>query len=420
MTTKPMSFKAAAKELLKRAGEPMTAKELTSHAIEEGLIASGGKTPDATMAAQLYVDINKNPKTPFKKVGRGKFSLRQQTESASSAQLIIEKQNELVRAALKKQLHDMDAYQFEFLVGDLLQALGYENVEVTKQSGDKGVDIMADLTLEGITDVKTVVQVKRFKQGNNIPGSIVTQLRGSAEVDQRGLIITTSDFTKDAVAEAKAPNKMPVALVNGEKLVSLLIKHEVGVKVENVALYAINTLYFENVEPEKGNGTDANKSRGLWPMPGGTTVYVDTLLKFLAAVNQGINTKVKLIDWFMHTFDTVNSPKTAGGYVNVPRTMGLVIAKSGKILLTPAGKQVLTTKDIGFLYDTFAANIFAIEEIVEFLETSGEPQTEEAIMDFLKQNLDVEWSTFAQVNFRLWWLLNLQKIKKTDDGWVLV
>lgn len=76
--------------------------------------------------------------------------------------------------------------------------------------------------------------------------------------------------------------------------------------------------------------------------------------------------------------------------------------------------------NIGLLYDTFAANIFAIEEIVEFLETSGEPQTEEAIMDFLKQNLDVEWSTFAQVNFRLWWLLNLEKVKKTDDGWVLV
>jgi hypothetical protein len=37
-----------------------------------------------------------------------------------------------------------------------------------------------------------------------------------------------------------------------------------------------------------------------------------------------------------------------------------------------------------------------------------------------KEDLDVEWSTFAQVNFRLWWLLNLQKIKKTDDGWVLV
>ena len=34
----------------------------------------------------------------------------------------------------------MDAYQFEFLIGDLLQELGYENVEVTKHSGDKGIN----------------------------------------------------------------------------------------------------------------------------------------------------------------------------------------------------------------------------------------------------------------------------------------
>ena len=28
-------------------------------------------------------------------------------------------------------------------------------------------------------------------------------------------------------------------------------------------------------------------------------------------------------------------------------------------------------------------------------------------------------TAFAQVRFRLRWLLNLQKIKKTDDGWAL-
>ena len=56
----------------------------------------------------------------------------------------------------------------------------------------------ANLTVGGLTNVKTVIQVKRYKKGNNISGKYITQLRGSAEVDQRGLIITTSDFTKDA------------------------------------------------------------------------------------------------------------------------------------------------------------------------------------------------------------------------------
>ena len=43
MSKKPMSFRVAARELLKRTDGPMTAKELTALAIEEGLIAPEGK-----------------------------------------------------------------------------------------------------------------------------------------------------------------------------------------------------------------------------------------------------------------------------------------------------------------------------------------------------------------------------------------
>ena len=419
MSTKKMSYKAAAIELLKRSGEPMTAKALAEQAIEEGLIAPEGKTPEATMGALMYLDIKRNPASPFKKVGKGMFALRQQTESASSAQLIIQNQNDLVQANLKKRLHAMDAYQFEYMIGDLLRKLGYENVVVTKSSGDKGIDVIAELTLEGITNVKTVVQVKRFKEGNNIGGKIVTQLRGSAVVDQRGLIITTSDFTKDGIAEAKAPGKMPVALVNGEKLVMLLIKHRVGVKVENVELLAVDSDYFENVEPNKEKGESAGKNRTIWPLPGGTTSYVETLFKFLGAVAQGVNTKSKLIAWFRDNFDTVKSANTASGYINVPRSMRLIEMSDGELCLTPAGEQILATRDMGTLYDTIAANVLGIDEIIELLETSGEPQTEENILEFLKENLDVEWSTFAQVSFRLYWLMNLGKITKKEDGWIL-
>ncbi len=420
MTSKKQTFKAAAKKLLSQAGEPMTPKELTALAMEEGLLETEGQTPEATMAAQLYVDVRRNPKSLFKKVGQGKFALRQQTESAASPQLIIEKQNELVRTALKKQLHEMDAYQFEFLISDLLQALGYENVGVTRQSGDGGIDVIADLTLEGITNVRTVVQVKRFKEGNNIPGRIVAQLRGSAEVDQRGLIIATSDFTKDAIAEAKAPNKMPVSLVNGEKLIELLIKHKVGVKAEAVSLYSIDNQYFENVIVDKGKRDDGDKSRGLWPLPGGTTAYAATLLELLGAIDKGLNTKDKLVGWFLKTFESVSSEKTAAGYVNVPRTMGFVTASNGKFSLTPEGKQALQTRELEYIYRVFASNVFGIDEIMVFLNTSGTAQSPADIMEFLAQNHDVEWTTLVQVNFRLYWLQSLGKIKKTLDGWEIV
>ena len=135
--TDKLSFKEAAIQILKSAKEPLSAKDIADLAIQRGLISTEGKTPEATMAAQIYVDIDRNKKTKFKKVGRGKFSLREQTESAASPLLLIEKQNSLVKNALMQKLYDMDPFQFEYLIADLLQKIGYEDVEVTKRSGIK-------------------------------------------------------------------------------------------------------------------------------------------------------------------------------------------------------------------------------------------------------------------------------------------
>jgi hypothetical protein len=69
------------------------------------------------------------------------------------------------------------------------------------------------------------------------------------------------------------------------------------------------------------------------------------------------------------------------------------------------------------LYDTISKNILAFDDIFQFLKTIGEPQSQEQILEYLKENFDIEWSTFAQVNFRLLWLENLKKIKSSEEGY---
>jgi restriction endonuclease Mrr len=420
MSNNNLSFKQAAVQILESVNEPLTAKEITEHAMQKGLLSTEGATPEATMAAQLYVDIRRNNKTKFKKIGKGKFSLIKQTESVTTPLLLIEKQNTLVNAALMKKLYEIDPFQFEYLIADLLKEIGYENVEVTRRSGDKGIDINGNLTMDGITNVKTVIQVKRFKKGNNISGSIITQLRGSAEVDQRGLVITTSDFTKDAVSEAIAPNKMPVSLVNGEKLLALLIKYEIGIKKENIPVYSLNNEYFENEEYIEERAKSSDKNKAVWPLPGGNNAYIETLNRYLEEVSQGGNSREKLVKWYMATFDNVNSEKSANGYINVPRSFALTSLKNGLICLTDDGQEFLKSKDISFLYNTIASNVLAFDEIVEFLHSSGEPQSEQSVLEFVNENFEVDWKTSAQVNYRLLWLMNLGKIAKTDKGYITV
>ncbi|TRZ43973.1 restriction endonuclease [Robertkochia solimangrovi] len=410
---KKLSFKEAAKKILKEADEPLSAKEITHIALNEDLIETSGATPEATMAAQLYTDTGK-----FKKVGKGLFALVKQTESAKSPLLAIQNQNSLVKQKLIETIQEMDPFQFEFLVAELLNKIGYENVEVTKRSGDKGIDVIGNLTVGGLTNVKTVIQVKRYKTGNNISGKYITQLRGSAEVDQRGLIITTSNFTKDAINESKAINKMPVALVNGQKLIELLFKYKVGVKEEIVSVFSIDTELFEiELNDSTKNGTE-NKSRSIWPLPGGNYAYIETLNQLLDRISEKETSRNEMIDWFVKSFDNVTSRNTAYGYLNVPKNMGLIELKDGYYNLTIAGKHYRDNKNLEFLFNTISKNILAFEEIHQFLLSSTEPKSEEEILEYVNENFDVNWSTLAQVNFRLFWLINLGKVEKTEAGYI--
>lgn len=73
-----MTFAEAAYQVLKQVGKPLSANEITSVALEKGMISTGGKTPFATMSARLYVDIKrKGDDSKFAKVNRGKFALRE-------------------------------------------------------------------------------------------------------------------------------------------------------------------------------------------------------------------------------------------------------------------------------------------------------------------------------------------------------
>lgn len=75
-----------------------------------------------------------------------------------------------------------------------------------------------------------------------------------------------------------------------------------------------------------------------------------------------------------------------------------------------------STKSIELLYSTIAENILAFDSILEFIITAESPQSEQRILDFVVENFDVNWTAYAQVNFRLLWLMNLGKVEKTEEG----
>ena len=240
-----MQFKDAAYEVLKKANQPLHYKEIAFRAKADGLLESSGKTPEATMGAQLYTDTL-DPNSRFRRGDvRGTFSLKNTPPGTIQEQL--ESIREKVRKDLRKQLHLMPPQKFEELIRLLLEQMGFDETQTTPYTNDHGVDVRGVLRSNPLSVVKVAIQVKRWT--NNVGPDVVRDLRGSLNIadSEQGLIITPSDFTSSAIAESQSLGKPPIRLINGDQLVDLLIFYNVGVKKEQYTVPVIDSEYWSEV-----------------------------------------------------------------------------------------------------------------------------------------------------------------------------
>lgn len=138
---------------------------------------------------------------------------------------------ETLVADILTRLADIDPFRFEGLVLDLLLAMGYggsraEAGWVTKKTGDEGIDGIINEDRLGLSQVH--IQAKRWKSvvGRREIQSFVGALAGQQA--SKGVFITTSDYSSDAVAYVKTLTQK-VVLIDGHRLAELMIAHGIGV-----------------------------------------------------------------------------------------------------------------------------------------------------------------------------------------------
>ncbi|MCX6873157.1 MAG: HTH domain-containing protein [Verrucomicrobia bacterium] len=229
---KKLSFTQAAEKILATHGkkEPMHYREVTRKALELGLLDTEGQTPEATMYAQILTEIRRyrvrGEQSRFVQHGGGFVSLS--AWMGKGLAFDIEQHNRKMRADLLKRLIAMGATEFEHFISELLAKVGFEGLKVTPPSKDGGIDVRGVLVVGEVIRTKMAVQVKKWGK-QNVQAPQVQQVRGSLGAHEQGLIITTSDFSKGAQEEATRSDAVPVALMNGEQLVALMVAHEVMV-----------------------------------------------------------------------------------------------------------------------------------------------------------------------------------------------
>lgn len=145
------------------------------------------------------------------------------------------------RVKLHDILTNMDPFAFERLTQRLLRESGFTEVDITRKTGDGGIDGFGRLKINGLFSFKVAFQCKRYS--GTVPSSDIRDFRGSLTTDfEKALFITTGSFSKPAKEEAMTPGKIQIDLIDGEEFINRLAEFEIGIKP--VTEYEIDEDYF--------------------------------------------------------------------------------------------------------------------------------------------------------------------------------
>jgi restriction system protein len=152
--------------------------------------------------------------------------------SASPQDLIDQGFNQIeteVKNELLIKLKSLDPYYFEKVILILLKKMGYGDFVETSKSGDGGIDGIINEDKLGLD--KIFIQAKRFTE-NKVREKDIRNFIGAMSGDtNKGVFVTTSLFDHGAIEKAKNAHHK-IILIDGNKLVELMLEYKVGVQVK--------------------------------------------------------------------------------------------------------------------------------------------------------------------------------------------
>jgi restriction system protein len=163
-----------------------------------------------------------------------------------------------INADLKSRLLDAILAQtpefFERLVLDVLVAMGYggsraDAAEHLGRSGDEGIDGRVNQDPLGLDQI--LVQAKQYAVNRPINRQTIQAFIGSmtGQGVTKGVFITTSSFNENAKEFVKRGSQIKVVLIDGDELLTLMLRHHIGVRVERqVEVLDLDQNYFSDDE----------------------------------------------------------------------------------------------------------------------------------------------------------------------------
>jgi restriction system protein len=151
------------------------------------------------------------------------------------------------RHILRETLLNISPDAFERLVKRILRESGFYQVEVTGKTSDGGIDGKGIFRIAGFISFNVLFQCKRYRN-TSITSSDIRDFRGALQGRaDKGLFITTSTFTRDAIKESSRDGAPPIDLIDGEALIDKLNELKLGMKIELIEKVEIQKDWYNSI-----------------------------------------------------------------------------------------------------------------------------------------------------------------------------
>ena len=187
-----------------------------------------------------------NPDSMVQEVLQASRWSRQPSIQSSSDDVGSVNETESWQEQLIAALLEMPPDAFERLCSLMLRESGFIEVTVTGRSGDGGIDGHGIIRMGGLISFPVLFQCKRYS--GSVTPSTVRDFRGAmAGRSEKGLLITTGGFTREATREATRDGAPPIDLIDGNLLADKLKELGLGIKTEMVEQVTIDSAFFEGI-----------------------------------------------------------------------------------------------------------------------------------------------------------------------------
>lgn len=193
-----------------------------------------------------YIEIVRTVREQIKPIQQ-KEKTKKEVENEAEQEITDEVDNtEGWKEKLLNILYDISPAAFERLAQRLLRESGFFQVEVTGKVGDGGIDGKGIVRVSGLLSFHVIFQCKRYK--GSVSPSQIRDFRGAMQGRaDKGLVITTGSFTREAIKEATRDGAPPIDLIDGDLLCDKLKELRLGVDTKIIESVEIKNDWFKNL-----------------------------------------------------------------------------------------------------------------------------------------------------------------------------